>query len=255
MYRIKQNDLKVFKKLQLSPFELGGKIKLDKTSGVHSSYLTSGKTREIETSKFPTGILWFHTHPSKPFVKETESIHTKVLGQFKKRKNFTIDILVSPISDDDLLVVFHSVRVNRMCAMAVFCPEGIYIMYSGKKYEKKQSPSCLKSTEIEIKTINKPTKIKKRKYPKDCSVSEKERAKKFLKERDNYISDEMEVLVDKLKKGTEKSNILLLKKFQMKIGKRMEKIVKDIFPEVEIHYYSWNSKSIPITPLNCNLSD
>lgn len=242
MYKFSKDDIKIFKRLQLTPFEVGGKIILN-NDGVLSTNIIPGKIREININQISTGLLWFHTHPCRPIVKDSESIFSKVLEQFKKKKDFTIDVLVQPFSDDDLLVVKSSILQKRTCMMAVFTPEGIYILSnsnlsSPSNISPKNSPSILKSS-IHIESIKEPQHI---------------RVSKYLKERDNYISDEHYELLDKLSLVKNYSKqISLLKNYQIKIAKNVIKIANKFYPELHIKFYSWNSKFIPIIPKNCNL--
>ena len=260
--KLLRNDIDIFKKLQLTPYELGGKIHINTLATQKSPIrnlkldIKSGKNRSINSRNFPSGILWFHTHPSFPSIKHNETIHSKVLKQLKRKKNdFTIDILVSPISDDDLVSVTHAIHQQRTCSMAVFCPEGIYIMsLNPNSNPSKKNSIEEKNVQFALNTIE----------ITHCSKLLKNKASKFILNRDAFIISEQKKLIHSLNNEKDHDNkIKILDSFQKRIGIKMCKLVQTHYKSpigtkihpLKVEYYPWDQKYINISSGVCNLDN
>lgn len=260
MFRISKRELQSFRKLQETSYELGGKIILN-SKGIKSTQMVNGTNSNVYVSQFPIGMLWFHTHPNIPPVKTGETSYTNVIKELQKTKgkDFTVDTLVQPISDDDLVALTSSIREKKTCMMAVFTPEGIYLMSQGEFVKVKKDK--FSGVTIQINTEKKrPTAKEINKLPNyDNKNKRKEmtkKAKNFLKERDSVVLDGQELLIPKLNKAkTLQKKINLMKQFQKNMGKKVAKLSNDLYPYIKVHYYPWNTNVIKINSRVCSVLD
>lgn len=257
MLKISNREFSAFKKLQETNHEIGGKIILN-SKGVKKTELVNGTKQNVFVSQFPVGLLWFHTHPNIPALKSGETSYTNVIKQMEKKKNkdFIIDTIVQPISDDDLLALTSSIREQKTCMMAVFTPEGIYLMSQGENINKGKSNKFSKVIiKIEKKRIR-PTASQIKLLPNfDNKTTRKElikKAKLFLKERDELILDNQELLIPKINKAkTLATKISVMKIFQKNIGKKVATLSNKIYPYIKVDFYHWNTKFIKINSNRC----
>lgn len=268
MLKISRQELRMFQELQSSPFELGGKIILSR-KGVKKTEVVNGSKRNVRVDQIPKGLLWFHTHPNIPLVKPGETMFGNVFKELKKKNNndFSVDIIVQPISDDDLLAMTASIKQEKTCMMMVFTPEGVYLMSEGHrkpKPSKKRKSSKRKLSRVEIEfrpvraqhsTVSKISaglpNINDPKHKRDLT----RRARQFLKERDDTVLDAQErELIPKLKKlKTEKEKIQELKKFQARMGKAVSGVAGRIYPEIKVEYFKWTTPHIKIKQSLCRV--
>lgn len=243
---LRKKDLELFKRLQLLPYELGGKIVLEsegRSEKVKEIRFSHGDRRSLDTHDIESGILWFHTHPSFPSVGNL-TVHSKVLSQMKKRNGgFTIDIPVSPVSDTDLLLMISLLKSKRVCGMAVFCPEGIYILSNGKNDNSpKRSPGMFErspeSATLKLRNMNRLNSS----------------AELFLKKRDKMISNDYYEFVNKTKNTSDSNKRTQLFRFQNQVGKKVKRLIDEYFPELSTQFYVWRSKEIHIHLDNCILN-
>ena len=264
--KISRRELQVFRELQSSPFELGGKIVLTR-NGVKQTVLVNGGRQNVRVDQIPEGLLWFHTHPNIPLVRPGETAFGNVFKQLKKSRNrdFSVDTIVQPISDDDLLAMTASIQKEKTCMMMVFTPEGVYLMSEGvplqpiQKPKKKNSSRKLSGIKIEAtnvptaeSTVKKITKLPNIDNPRHRKDLEK-RARKFLEERDNLVLDAQDLLIPKLNAAGQKKKVELLRRFQTKMGNDVAKMVKKVYPEVKVEFFTWETRQIRIKQAICRV--
>lgn len=239
MYKITRQDLARFKQIQKHPIELGGKIILS-NKGIIKIITIEGSKRFVPVAKFPMGILWFHHHPCicSPPIKPHEDILDRVLAELDKKKgrDFPIDILVQPISDDDLLAMTESIQRKKTCMMMVFTPEGVYII-SERGTQCQARGSCGS------------------KLPDPNARQTKKNAKKYLEMRDDVIIENQQRLIKRLRRV--KSVAIkkrMLYQYQKLIGKKICRIQARVYPEILLRYYPWTTRQIVISKKNCFLN-
>lgn len=253
--KISNLELKVFRQLQKSSFELGGKIILN-GNGVERTEMVNGSRRNVLVSQFPIGQIWFHTHPSIPLVKVGETMFDRVLKDLKKTKgkDFSVDIIVQPVSDDDLLAMTESINEEKTCVMMVFSPEGVYVMEKGvslKSMRKSPSFSLTALAKGVLPGDSTLSKISRMLPPKKRNELMK-RAREYLRMRDELVLSHQEDLIKSLGKlVSEKSKKELLAKFQKQMGRKVAKLIGEIYPEISVKYYPWTTRTIELDLGSC----
>ena len=251
--KISNLELKVFRQLQKSSFELGGKIILN-GEGVERTEMVNGSRRNVLVSQFPIGQIWFHTHPSIPLVKIGETMFGRVLKDLVKTKDkdFSVDIIVQPVSDDDLLAMTESIQEEKTCVMMVFSPEGIYVMEKGFSLR-----SARKTPSFSL------TALAKGVLPSESTISRisrmivprkelMKRAREYLRMRDELVLSHQETLIRSLRKMvSEKSKKELLAKFQKQMGRKVSKLIGEVYPEISVKYYPWTTRTIELDLGSC----
>lgn len=279
MLKISRRELQVFRELQSSPFELGGKIVLNR-KGVSKTELVNGSRQNVRVDQIPKGLLWFHTHPNIPLVKPGETAFGNVFKQLNKTKgkDFSVDIIVQPISDDDLLAMTAAIKQEKTCVMMVFTPEGVYLMSEGTRkvscpYKRKSPKSkskkrkglkkkgskrklsgiVIKGERANISTVSKISNLPNINNPKHKKDLTK-RAREFLRKRDDTVLDAQELLIPKLNKAKAmKTKHTLLKRFQARMGHAVSKVAGKIYPEIKVQFFTWNVPSIKIKQSLCRI--
>lgn len=262
MLKISGKELDSFRKLQETKYEIGGKIILN-TNGVKKTVMVNGSKRNVLISQFPLGLLWFHTHPNIPVVKSGQTAYSNVIKELikKKGKDFTVDTIVQPISDDDLIALTSSIREQKTCMMFVFTPEGVYLMSQGEDYKKKTNNKFNRKVilKIEKKRIhNTVSKIKLLPNFENSKVRKEllKKARQFLRERDELVIDSQEILIPKLNKAkTVNKKVSLMKNFQKTMGKKVAGLANQIYPYIYTQFFPWTVKSIKINSNRCVINN
>lgn len=234
---LKQKEIKMFRLLRMSSFELGGSIELSKSGdNVKEVKVINGTRTYVTVDSMPISRVNFHSHPSVPNVPNGKDILDYTLEYYykNKKKDFPVNIFCMPVSNDDLTAMTTSLVENRNCVMMIFCPEGIYTLFRTKK--------------------NGSFEEFKKEYIKE---------KKWIKAADNYLVDrDYSILKEfdnnyfpKLKNSKTSHSIKrkYLSEFQKKTGKMILVLVKKHFPIISVKFYSWNTPEINLTGLQCEV--
>ena len=233
---LKQKEFIMLKNLRRAHHELGGSIEFyEPGKKVKQVKIVNGTRTYVTVDAIPIGELSFHTHPEIPFIKGTKDPISAALGYHEKnkKKDFPVNIVVQPVSDDDLTAMTTSLVENRNCVMMVICPEGIYTLF--RTHDHGSFDHLKKEYKKEKKWIS--------------------AASKYLISRDEMILDYFDDhVMPKLKKEkTVNGKRKLLENFQKKTGSFTIKLIRKHFPLLGVKFYTWNAKEIKLKNLQCKV--